>query len=107
MDRSGPRTFPHNLDTDPDHLVVDQQFKDKGSSRAHHRGYGGNSLYFGGLQRYGAHWQGLTGQVIEVYRQAGHGFADEGPAFSYTPRPQQAALAEVGDLFMCVLAESR
>ena len=71
------RTVHHDLDTCPDGLVVDLQFQSGGSEGVHQRGYGGNSIYFGRLYQYGAHWQALTSNTIELYRQADDGYVDQ------------------------------
>ncbi len=71
------RSVHHALATCPDGLVVDLQFKDDGTVGVHHRAYGGNSLYFGRLYQYGAHWQALTSNHLELYRHADDSYVDQ------------------------------
>lgn len=60
------RTFMHNLGGDPDDYVVELWFKDTdGNLGINRRGYG---AYEVGGQWYGAHWQRLTSNTIQVRR---------------------------------------
>ncbi|MBU0491915.1 MAG: hypothetical protein KKA73_13515 [Chloroflexi bacterium] len=65
------RTYNHNLGLCTDGMVVDMQFQsDSTTYGTHQYNYGGNSIYYGQLYQYGAHWQALTGNAVEVYRRA-------------------------------------
>jgi hypothetical protein len=71
------RSVHHDLGTCPDGLVVDLQFQSDGTRGVHNYYYGGNSLYYGGLVHYGAHWQALTGSSIELCRHANDNEVDQ------------------------------
>jgi len=67
-------TFNHNLDGDPDDYAVELLFLDTDD------GLGINRRNYGGLESngnwYGAHWQNLTANTVQVYRQADDNAAD-------------------------------
>jgi len=67
-------TFNHNLGEDPDDFAVELLFLDTDG------GLGINRRYYGGLEDggnwYGAHWQNLTTDTIQVYRQISDTVAD-------------------------------
>jgi hypothetical protein len=68
-------TFTHNLGGDPDDYAVELWFLDTDG------GLGINRCYYGGLETGGnwdgAHWQNLTANTIEVYRQPNDTVADQ------------------------------
>jgi len=67
-------SFNHNLGRNPETYAVELLFLDTDG------GLGINRRYYGGLisgtQRYGAHWQNLTANTIQVYRQPDDNVAD-------------------------------
>lgn len=67
-------TFTHNLGGDPNTYTVELWFLDTDGGR------GINRCYYGGLEDsgnwYGAHWQNLTANTIQVYRQPNDTVAD-------------------------------
>jgi hypothetical protein len=68
-------TFTHNLGGSPDDYAVELWFKDTDGNLGLNRyGYGG---LISGTQRYGAYWQRLTANTIQVVRQADDNAADE------------------------------
>jgi hypothetical protein len=68
------QVFTHGLDRDPDDCAVELLFQDRDG------GLGINRNGYGGLEAngnwYGAHWQNLTANTIEVRRQPDDGAAD-------------------------------
>jgi hypothetical protein len=69
------RTFTHNLGGNPDDYAVELWFKDTDGNLGINRlGYGG---IVSGTLRYGAYWQRLTANTIQVVRQADDDAADE------------------------------
>jgi len=68
-------TFEHNLGGNPDDYAVDLWFNDTDG------GFGVNRRNYGGLEYdnnlYGARWQNLTTNTIEVYRYANDNVADQ------------------------------
>lgn len=68
-------TLPHGLDRDPDTLVVEMWFQDTDG------GWGLNRRYYGGAEdeglEFGAYWQHLTANSIEVCRRTDDNAADE------------------------------
>ncbi|MBN1955105.1 MAG: hypothetical protein JW900_08665 [Anaerolineae bacterium] len=67
-------TFTHNLGGDPDDYAVELLFLDLDD------GMGINRAYYGGMevngQWYGAHWENLTSNTIQVYRHTDDTAAD-------------------------------
>jgi len=67
-------TFYHNLGGDPDDYAVELWFRDTDD------GLGINRRNYGGMEAngnwYGAHWQNLTTNTIQVYRQPDDNAAD-------------------------------
>ena len=69
------RPFTHNLGGNPDGYAVELWFKDTDGNLGINRyGYGG---LISGTQRYGAYWQRLTANTIQVVRQSDDAAADE------------------------------
>lgn len=66
-------TFDHKLGSDPNDYAVELWFKDLDGLGINHRGYGG--LEVNG-HWYGAHWQNLTANTIQVHRQPDDNAAD-------------------------------
>jgi len=68
------QVFTHNLGGDPDDYAVELRFLDTDG------GLGINRRYYGGSEEggswYGAHWQNLTTNTIEIYRQPQDTVAD-------------------------------
>jgi hypothetical protein len=69
------RAFTHNLGGNPDDYAVELWFKDTDGNLGINRyGYGG---IVSGTLRYGAYWQRLTSNTIQVVRQSDDNAADE------------------------------
>jgi hypothetical protein len=83
INQSETLTFTHNLGGDPDDYAVELWFLDTDG------GLGINRRYYGGLENggdwYGAHWQNLTTNTIEVYRQPQDTVADRVRIRVWTP----------------------
>lgn len=106
-------TIPQNLGGDPDHYVVDLQFKetnaDGSSGRGvSHKNYGGDTykIYPSGKMEYhGANWWGLTNSEIKIRRQMDDMRADEvrvriwiAPVPSFDSRWTPILADELGDV---------
>jgi len=83
INQSETLTFTHSLGGDPDDYAVELWFLDTDG------GLGINRRYYGGLENggdwYGAHWQNLTTNTIEVYRQPQDTVADRVRIRVWTP----------------------
>ena len=77
------RTFSHGLGLDPNLYSVEMWFLDTDD------GWGINRRYYGGVeengQRFGAHWQRLTTNTIQVYREPNDTAADQVRVIVWVP----------------------
>lgn len=75
INRGQTLTFTHNLGGDPNSYAVELWFRDTND------GYGINRRNYGGLETggnwLGAHWQRLTANTVQVYRQPNDNAADQ------------------------------
>jgi hypothetical protein len=85
-------TYNHDLGTYADDMVVDLTFQSDDGYGNHRYNYGGNSVYYGQLYQYGAHWQALTSRRIEVYRQANDNHVDRARVRIWLTAPYQVFL---------------